>query len=577
MTHHVSLDALVDEPGYPGFRPDHLDAPWIVERVDRFSHADASRFWFLDFHWPRGLTPLGMVFLTDGYALGTQTAAEALPLPPGRGLTARIAGTHVYGSEVPPTSARDVAARAERVSRNLPRFLDRFPELWSERVAEMETALGHFESADDPEAPIEALHARLLDARAFQRRAWEIHFEVMYPLLANYLGFYGLCRELDIDPGQLSRFLQGYDTKILECDRGIWELTESARRRNLVDLFAGHEPGAIGDALASRNDAAATAFRLERDAFLDRYGHRTEGISDVFLAPWVEDPTSLYGTIKTFLHKATPHDFESARKASIEERETAIDRARSRLTRSEQGAFDGALASCQRANFAWWNDEHNYYIDLRATIPLRRSALALSTALSFPRRDDALFLFFDELDALCRDPSRAREFDALVGERRAYYAECGARRGLLPKVVGTIPDEVRDPILIEVFGMHHHFLDAMRASEPGVRELRGVAASAGLARGVARVLRDADELHRILPGEVLVCEATSPNWTPAFAKIAGCVCDGGGTLTHASIISREYRVPCVVGVGVATRELCTGDLVEVDGDRGLVTRISGAR
>jgi pyruvate,water dikinase len=85
------------------------------------------------------------------------------------------------------------------------------------------------------------------------------------------------------------------------------------------------------------------------------------------------------------------------------------------------------------------------------------------------------------------------------------------------------------------------------------------------------VLHNASELHRILPGEILVCEATSPNWTPAFSKIAACVCDGGGTLTHASIISREYRIPCVVGVGLATQTIADGDLVEVDGGRGRVT------
>ena len=46
--------------------------------------------------------------------------------------------------------------------------------------------------------------------------------------------------------------------------------------------------------------------------------------------------------------------------------------------------------------------------------------------------------------------------------------------------------------------------------------------------------------------------------------------DGGGTLTHASIISREYRIPCVVGVGVATTVIRNGDDIEVDGTRGTV-------
>ena len=97
-----------------------------------------------------------------------------------------------------------------------------------------------------------------------------------------------------------------------------------------------------------------------------------------------------------------------------------------------------------------------------------------------------------------------------------------------------------------------------------------MAGAADVARGPARVMHSAAELYTIEPGEVLVCEATSPNWTPAFAKIAACVCDSGGSLTHASIISREYRIPCVVGVGVATTLIRDGDEIEVDGTRGTV-------
>ena len=73
-----------------------------------------------------------------------------------------------------------------------------------------------------------------------------------------------------------------------------------------------------------------------------------------------------------------------------------------------------------------------------------------------------------------------------------------------------------------------------------------------------------------------MCEATSPNWTPAFALIAGCVCDGGGSLTHAAIVSREYGIPCVVGCSVATSRIRTGDLVEVDGAKGTVTIVERA-
>jgi phosphohistidine swiveling domain-containing protein len=166
-----------------------------------------------------------------------------------------------------------------------------------------------------------------------------------------------------------------------------------------------------------------------------------------------------------------------------------------------------------------------------------------------------------------------RGFRAVVRDRRQYFDHWHQRRAAMPKVLGTIPDVVEDPILVEIFGLNRNFLTTVRAGlTPGeVTTLTGIAAARGRASGVARVLSDADALHRVGPGEVLVCESTSPNWTPAFAKIAACVCDGGGMLSHAAIVGREYRVPTVTACGVATVVIRDGDLVEVDGDRGAVT------
>lgn len=569
MANIVSVDEYVRDAGYPGFKPEYGYTPWATEPVRTFRKEDEKRFWFMDFHWPNGLSPMGLVFLQDGYSWGTQWAAQNLPLPSGKGITQRLGGTHVYASEVPVESAWEAGFRAARIEENLSEFLPSFPRIWARRVWELETALTHFERFDFRHKNLADLDQNLRDARVFQRRAWEIHFEMMYPLLANYLAFYGVCGELKIDPVEISKFLQGYDTKILQCDRELWKLTAAARTAGIGRIFAANEPENLYRAL--RNDARASGWLETFDAFLGTYGWRTEGISDINLAPWTEDPTSPLGTIKTFLLKDEDHDFETARTAAVEEREASIDAARSKLTKEEQVQFDGALRSCQHANFAWWNDEHNYYIDLRATIPLRRACLAVAEAVGAGRRDDTLFLFWPELRQLASGIKKWSTFASIVRDRRQYYEHWRARRPQMPKVLGTIPNAVTDPILTEIFGMHHHFFNAMKAEGRPLSTLSGVAAAAGTVRGRARVLHSAQDLHRIEPGEVLICEATSPNWTPAFAKIAACVCDGGGTLTHASIISREYRIPCVVGVGLATQTIQDGDEVEVNGTQGRVT------
>jgi pyruvate,water dikinase len=205
---------------------------------------------------------------------------------------------------------------------------------------------------------------------------------------------------------------------------------------------------------------------------------------------------------------------------------------------------------------------------------MRWACQAIADRIGADHQDDTLYLFWPEI----MDVSAGRRpYDtglrSLVEQRKQYFDYWLDRRPSLPKVVGTIPESVNDPILIEIFGLNSHFLRAVEAagSDSEVRTLTGVPASKGTGRGPARVLHNADQLHQLAPGDVLVCESTSPNWTPAFAKIAACVCDGGGTLSHAAIVGREYRVPTVTATGLATVVISDGDDVEVDGSTGRVT------
>jgi pyruvate,water dikinase len=78
------------------------------------------------------------------------------------------------------------------------------------------------------------------------------------------------------------------------------------------------------------------------------------------------------------------------------------------------------------------------------------------------------------------------------------------------------------------------------------------------------------EATALQPGDILVVETTAPAWTPLFATAADIVTDAGGVVSHCAIIAREYRIPAVVGTGVATATIRDGQLMEVDGDAGLV-------
>ena len=102
------------------------------------------------------------------------------------------------------------------------------------------------------------------------------------------------------------------------------------------------------------------------------------------------------------------------------------------------------------------------------------------------------------------------------------------------------------------------------------KEIRGIVASKGKARGVARVILQPNKAMSMKKGDILVTTMTSPEFTFAIEKAAAIVTDEGGITCHAAIISREKGIPCVIATKEATRLIHSGALIEVDADNGVV-------
>ena len=100
--------------------------------------------------------------------------------------------------------------------------------------------------------------------------------------------------------------------------------------------------------------------------------------------------------------------------------------------------------------------------------------------------------------------------------------------------------------------------------------VRGLGASPGMASGKVKIIREIDELDKINEGDVMVTTMTTPDMVPAMKRSSAIVTDEGGVTCHASIISRELGIPCVVGTGNATSTLEENSGVTVDGKKGLV-------
>jgi phosphohistidine swiveling domain-containing protein len=104
-------------------------------------------------------------------------------------------------------------------------------------------------------------------------------------------------------------------------------------------------------------------------------------------------------------------------------------------------------------------------------------------------------------------------------------------------------------------------------------ELKGVVASPGIARGVVRVCESVSDIDKVQVGEVLVASMTRPEYLLAMQKAAAFVTDEGGITSHAAIVAREMKKPCIIGTRVATKVLKDGDLVEVDAEKGVIRKL----
>ena len=104
--------------------------------------------------------------------------------------------------------------------------------------------------------------------------------------------------------------------------------------------------------------------------------------------------------------------------------------------------------------------------------------------------------------------------------------------------------------------------------------VKGLPASPGSAAGKAHVILDPAQIAEFKDGEILVTTMTAPDWVPAMKKAKAIVTDAGGMTCHASIVSRELGIPCIVGTKSRSVEATTtiedGMEITVDATNGIV-------
>jgi phosphoenolpyruvate synthase/pyruvate phosphate dikinase len=104
-------------------------------------------------------------------------------------------------------------------------------------------------------------------------------------------------------------------------------------------------------------------------------------------------------------------------------------------------------------------------------------------------------------------------------------------------------------------------------------QMSGTIACRGKIKGRAKIILTRAEFSKFKTGDILITQMTRPEFIPLIKKSAAIITDEGGITCHAAIISRELSIPCIIGAQVATTVLKDGDKIEVDANKGVVTKI----
>lgn len=129
-------------------------------------------------------------------------------------------------------------------------------------------------------------------------------------------------------------------------------------------------------------------------------------------------------------------------------------------------------------------------------------------------------------------------------------------------------DEKEDGIFI---GAEVNKIEKIIFSKIATDIIKGQIAYKGIARGRVKIVFNPSEVSQsFIKGDILVTGMTRPDFLPLLRKAAGFITDSGGILSHAAIIARELKKPCIIGTKIATKVLCDGDLIEVNANKGIV-------
>jgi len=574
----------------------------------QFTKEDDERFWFYNsMHFPEPMSAFDVTTAEAAYcALGANNT-RVHSLPTTLGIDYRIVNGRIYIGGNAVTDPAEIARRTEQFQQRAFYYYENWERLfaqWKDKMMNLIREAEKFAKPDLPEfEPLEHVHAGrgiasnhyLLDTyqKAMEGyfRMWQYHFEFLLLGYGAYLTFFDFCKKAfpEISEQTVARMVSGMEAEIFRPDDELRRLAKLAIELGVDEVLQeGTAPSLVIQALEQRGEPGKAWLKelaVARDPWFNI------NVGDGFYhyhRSWNDDLSMPFSALPGYIANVKSGErIERPILKLMEERKQIIAEYRELLNSDEErAAYDQMITLAHRV-FPYV-EGHKFYCEHWYTNlffnKIREFGALLAARGFFPDTEDVFQLTRFELEEAIVDvmiswsngsaPRGPSHWPAIVRERKAAIAEWAKHP--TPPALGPVPDVIDDPAIVMLWGITRESLDVwLKAeSQPDSREIKGFAASRGVAEGIARVVKSVDEIGRLRHGDILVCQVTNPTWAPIFQKIAAAVSDIGGSMSHAAIVAREYGLPAVVGTGTATHTIKDGQRIRVDGGRGVVTILS---
>jgi pyruvate,water dikinase len=527
---------------------------------------DEKVTWFReDAHFAGAALPLAEDYTRLGPGTGLERRSIKLGAP--AIINFRTFNGYIYQGSRPVMPPDEAKRRTEEILGGRLARARQLARDWPERLLPAVRAHNEWIRAQDPSAMSGEDAARSWE-EVWSRVSdiWEIH-------MTTTAGAYGVMSELGFTyqrltgrpPDEAFTLTHGRAHTLQQLQRDMFTLSETARSApSVADAIRGgvEELEVLGDLPGGATFIAAV------ETFLERHGDVGQPDEFIDRPAWGDHPALLIREVRRAL-EVPPSDPRARLAQLIASSDELAARVRTELgdRPSDLARFNDMLDLARAAGPL--TEEHNYWIDRITQAIVRRVALRFAARLvsegTIERPEDVFHLHVVDVAAALRRP---RDLRRLVREREAQHLRNKRRRP--PAFVGPPPTAPGGTLPGLVPRSELGYKE--KQDDPNV--LKGVAASAGIGRGPARLVREPADLDRVRAGDVLVCRSTHVSYVPVFGKVAAVVTEVGGSLSHAAVVAREFGVPAVVATGVALTVLRDGEDIEVDGSAGVVRRVA---